>query len=184
MPKAQELFYYQQQNGPCPFMYVVIVIVVMIILNHDYFPAVCYDCVYIGYSWFISRFFFFFFFVLACDPQWYFSCRLTVNSTIFCSISSTHPLESYLLFCSKELANFHRPKALWYPHDNVVAVKEQGKLPTQGPMKLIVKSLGGKGSKIQVNVEETISSVKAKASKKLGCHFSFGVVMHSIYLVH
>lgn len=161
-------------------MYVVIVIVVMIILNHDYFPAVCYDCVYIGYSWFISRFFFF---VLACDPQWYFTCRLTVNSTIFCSISSTHPLESYLLFCSKELANFHRPKALWYPHDNVVALREQGKLPTQGPMKLIVKSLGGKGSKIQVDAEETISSVKAKASKKLGCHLSFGVVMYFIYLV-
>uniref|UniRef100_A0A2N9IH90 Ubiquitin-like domain-containing protein n=1 Tax=Fagus sylvatica TaxID=28930 RepID=A0A2N9IH90_FAGSY len=75
----------------------------------------------------------------------------------------------------KELANFHRPKALWYPHDNGVAVREQGKLPTKRPMKIIVKSLGGKGSKIHVVAEETITSVKAKASKKLGCHLSLGV---------
>ncbi|XP_062077035.1 transcription initiation factor TFIID subunit 1 isoform X2 [Humulus lupulus] len=72
-----------------------------------------------------------------------------------------------LKLSNKDIANFHRPKALWYPHDNEVAVKEQGKLPTQGPMKLIVKSLGGKGSKLHVDAEETISSVKAKASKKL-----------------
>jgi len=52
-----------------------------------------------------------------------------------------------------------------------VAVKEQGKLPTQGPMKIIIKSLGGKGSKLHVDAEETLSSVKAKASKKLGCEF-------------
>ncbi|XP_059653268.1 transcription initiation factor TFIID subunit 1 [Cornus florida] len=68
---------------------------------------------------------------------------------------------------NKDMANFHRPKALWYPHDNEVAVKQQGKLPTQGPMKIIVKSLGGKGSKLHVDAEETLSSVKAKASKKL-----------------
>ncbi|KAK2983160.1 hypothetical protein RJ640_018505 [Escallonia rubra] len=68
---------------------------------------------------------------------------------------------------NKDIANFHRPKALWYPHDNEVALKEQGKLPTQGPMKIILKSLGGKGSKLHVDAEETISSVKAKASKKL-----------------
>uniref|UniRef100_A0A5B7AIG9 Transcription initiation factor TFIID subunit 1 n=1 Tax=Davidia involucrata TaxID=16924 RepID=A0A5B7AIG9_DAVIN len=68
---------------------------------------------------------------------------------------------------NKDIANFHRPKSLWYPHDNEVAVKEQGKLPTQGPMKIILKSLGGKGSKLHVDAEETISSVKAKASKKL-----------------
>jgi transcription initiation factor TFIID subunit 1 len=78
-----------------------------------------------------------------------------------------------LLFCSKELANFHWPKALWYPHDNEVAVKEQWKLPIRGPMKIIVKSLRGKGIKLHVDVEETVSSVKVKASKKLGCHFSF-----------
>ncbi|XP_052178935.1 transcription initiation factor TFIID subunit 1 isoform X2 [Diospyros lotus] len=68
---------------------------------------------------------------------------------------------------NKDVANFHRPKSLWYPHDNEVALKEQGKLPTQGPMKIILKSLGGKGSKLHVDAEETISSVKAKASKKL-----------------
>ncbi|XP_065874300.1 transcription initiation factor TFIID subunit 1 isoform X2 [Euphorbia lathyris] len=72
-----------------------------------------------------------------------------------------------LKLSNKDLANFHRPKALWYPHDNEVAVKEQKKLPTQGPMKIILKSLGGKGSKLHVDAEETISSVKAKASKKL-----------------
>ncbi|XP_040861039.1 transcription initiation factor TFIID subunit 1 isoform X2 [Glycine max] len=72
-----------------------------------------------------------------------------------------------LKLSNKDIANFHRPKALWYPHDNEVAVKEQGKLPTQGPMKIIIKSLGGKGSKLHVDVEETLSSVKAKASKKL-----------------
>lgn len=68
---------------------------------------------------------------------------------------------------NKDLANFHRPKALWYPHDNEVAAKEQGKLSTHGPMKIIMKSMGGKGSKLHVNAEETVSSVKAKASKKL-----------------
>ncbi|KAG8650399.1 transcription initiation factor TFIID subunit 1 isoform X2 [Manihot esculenta] len=72
-----------------------------------------------------------------------------------------------LKLSNKDLAHFHRPKALWYPHDNEVAVKEQKKLPTQGPMKIILKSLGGKGSKLHVDAEETVSSVKAKASKKL-----------------
>ncbi|XP_061352095.1 transcription initiation factor TFIID subunit 1 [Gastrolobium bilobum] len=72
-----------------------------------------------------------------------------------------------LKLSNKDIANFHRPKALWYPHDNEVAVKEQGKLPTQAPMKIIMKSLGGKGSKLNVDAEETLSSVKAKASKKL-----------------
>ncbi|KAK6916163.1 Transcription initiation factor TFIID subunit 1, histone acetyltransferase domain [Dillenia turbinata] len=68
---------------------------------------------------------------------------------------------------NKDIFNFHRPKALWYPHDNEVAVKEQGKLPTLGPVKIILKSMGGKGSKLHVDAEETIESVKAKASKKL-----------------
>ncbi|XP_061947011.1 transcription initiation factor TFIID subunit 1-like isoform X5 [Populus nigra] len=72
-----------------------------------------------------------------------------------------------LKLSNKDLANFHRPKALWYPHDHEVAVKERGKLPTVGPMKIILKSLGGKGSKVHVDAEETVSSVKAKASKKL-----------------
>ncbi|WCJ21155.1 Transcription initiation factor TFIID subunit 1 [Euphorbia peplus] len=72
-----------------------------------------------------------------------------------------------LKLSNKDLANFHRPKALWYPHDNEVVVKEQKRLPTQGSMKVILKSLGGKGSKLHVDAEETISSVKEKASKKL-----------------
>ncbi|CAI8591643.1 unnamed protein product [Vicia faba] len=29
---------------------------------------------------------------------------------------------------NKDITNFHRPRALWYPHDNKVAVKEQGDL--------------------------------------------------------
>lgn len=64
-----------------------------------------------------------------------------------------------------------------------MAVKEQGKLPTQGPMKVIVKSLGGKGSKLHVDAEETVYSIKAKASKKLGCHFSLIHIYHSICVV-
>lgn len=72
-----------------------------------------------------------------------------------------------LKLSNKDLAHFHRPKSLWYPHDIEVAVKKQGKLPIQGPMKVILKSLGGKGSKLHVDAEETVSSVKVKASKKL-----------------
>lgn len=72
-----------------------------------------------------------------------------------------------LKLSNKELANFHRPKALWYPHDNEMTVRELQKLPTQGPMKIILKSLGGKGSKHIVDPEETVSSIMAKASKKL-----------------
>ncbi|XP_011622516.1 transcription initiation factor TFIID subunit 1 isoform X1 [Amborella trichopoda] len=68
---------------------------------------------------------------------------------------------------NKDIANFHRPKALWYPHDNEVAAKEQGKLSAQGPMKIILKSMGGKGSKLHVDAAETVASVKGKASKKL-----------------
>ncbi|KAI3689257.1 hypothetical protein L2E82_47210 [Cichorium intybus] len=68
---------------------------------------------------------------------------------------------------NKDIAYFHRPKALWYPHENVVALKEQGKLLTKGSMKIVLKSLGGKGSKLHVDAEETISSVKGKATKKL-----------------
>ncbi|KAL0365199.1 UNVERIFIED_CONTAM: Transcription initiation factor TFIID subunit [Sesamum angustifolium] len=68
---------------------------------------------------------------------------------------------------NKDIANFHRPKASWYPHDIEVPFKEQGKLAAHGPMKIIMKSLGGKGSKLHVDAEETIASLKAKASKKL-----------------
>ncbi|XP_004288581.1 PREDICTED: transcription initiation factor TFIID subunit 1 isoform X1 [Fragaria vesca subsp. vesca] len=72
-----------------------------------------------------------------------------------------------LKLSNKDVANFHRPKALWYPHDIQIALKEQGKLSTQGPMRIIIKSLGGKGSKFHADAEETVSYVKAKASKKL-----------------
>ncbi|XP_024009212.1 transcription initiation factor TFIID subunit 1 [Eutrema salsugineum] len=68
---------------------------------------------------------------------------------------------------NKDIANFHRPKALWYPHDNELAIKQQGTLPTRGSMKIVVKSLGGKGSKLHVGIEETVSSLKVKASRKL-----------------
>lgn len=69
---------------------------------------------------------------------------------------------------NKDIANFHRPKALWYPHDNKVIAKAQGMLCTSGPIKIIVISLGGgKGIKLHINAEETLSTVKLKASKKL-----------------
>ncbi|CAN6483418.1 unnamed protein product [Victoria cruziana] len=68
---------------------------------------------------------------------------------------------------NKDIANFHRPKALWFPHDNEVAAKEQGKLSAQGPMKIILKSLGGKGCKLHMDATDTVSFLKAKASKKL-----------------
>ncbi|KAI3918634.1 hypothetical protein MKX01_041954 [Papaver californicum] len=68
---------------------------------------------------------------------------------------------------NKDIAYFHRPKAIWYPHDNEVAAKEQGKLSTQGPMKIILKSMGGKGSKFQVAAEDMVSYIKTRASKKL-----------------
>ncbi|CAA0807360.1 Transcription initiation factor TFIID subunit 1 [Striga hermonthica] len=73
---------------------------------------------------------------------------------------------------NKDVANFHRPKALWYPHDIEVPFKEHGKLALHGPIKIIMKSLGGKGSKLHVDAEETIASVKAKASKKLDFRLS------------
>lgn len=68
---------------------------------------------------------------------------------------------------NKDIANFHRPKAIWYPHETELAVRELEKLPIQGSMKIILRSLGGKGSKINVDAEETLNSLKAKASKKL-----------------
>ncbi|WOL14715.1 transcription initiation factor TFIID subunit 1 [Canna indica] len=67
----------------------------------------------------------------------------------------------------KEIANFHRPKALWYPHDNEVAAKVQGAPCSKGTMNVILMSLGGKAIKLLVNAEETVSSAKLRASKKL-----------------
>ncbi|KAG8094979.1 hypothetical protein GUJ93_ZPchr0012g21591, partial [Zizania palustris] len=67
----------------------------------------------------------------------------------------------------KEITNFHRPKAKWYPHENKLAVKFLGDACIHGPMTAIVMTLGGKGVKFLVNAEETPVSVKSKASKKL-----------------
>lgn len=69
---------------------------------------------------------------------------------------------------NKDLANFHRPKAVWYPHHNEVAAKEQGKLSVAGPMKVILKTMGGKGSKLNVDASESLESVKVKSTKKFG----------------
>lgn len=73
-----------------------------------------------------------------------------------------------LQFCSKDIANFHRSKALWYPHYNEAAAKAQGAPCSQGPMKVILMSLGGKAIKLNVNAEEMLLSVKLRASKKFG----------------
>lgn len=69
---------------------------------------------------------------------------------------------------SKEIANFHRPKARWYPHENSAFAKSHRTLGSHGTMKIILLSLGGKGIKLHVEAGETLSSVKSKASKKLG----------------
>ena len=45
----------------------------------------------------------------------------------------------------------------------------------QGPMKVLLKSLGGKGVKINVDTEENVSSLKVKASKKLGEPLKFDI---------
>ncbi|KAF8765522.1 hypothetical protein HU200_008480 [Digitaria exilis] len=68
---------------------------------------------------------------------------------------------------SKEIANFHRPKAKWYPHENKIAAKLQGAACSHGRMTAILMTLGGKGIKILVNAEDTPVSVKLKALKKL-----------------
>jgi hypothetical protein len=71
-------------------------------------------------------------------------------------------------FCSKEIVNFHRPKAKWYPHENKLAAQLQGVACNQGRMTVILMTLGGKGVKLVFNVDETPVSVKLKVSKKLG----------------
>ena len=43
-----------------------------------------------------------------------------------------------------------------------------------------MKSLGGKGSKLHVDADETLASVKAKSSKKLGCQFCFSLISNKI----
>ncbi|XP_062178664.1 transcription initiation factor TFIID subunit 1-like isoform X2 [Phragmites australis] len=68
---------------------------------------------------------------------------------------------------NKEIANFHRPKAKWYPHENKIAAQLQGAVRSHGRMTAILMTLGGKGFKLLVNAEETPVSVISKASKKL-----------------
>lgn len=67
---------------------------------------------------------------------------------------------------NKEIANFHRPRAKWYPHENKIASQLQGPACSHGRMAVLLMSLGGKGVKILVNAEDTPVSVKLKASKK------------------
>ncbi|RLM56364.1 transcription initiation factor TFIID subunit 1-like [Panicum miliaceum] len=68
---------------------------------------------------------------------------------------------------NKEIANFHRPKAKWYPHENKIAAQLQGATCSHGKMTAILMTLAGKGIKILVNAEDAPVSVKLKASKKL-----------------
>ena len=72
------------------------------------------------------------------------------------------------IFCSKEIASFHRPKAKWYPHENNVAAQLHGTAVSHGQMTAIVMTLGGKGIKLMVNADETPVSVKLNISNKLG----------------
>ncbi|KAJ1696204.1 hypothetical protein LUZ63_004716 [Rhynchospora breviuscula] len=68
---------------------------------------------------------------------------------------------------NKEIANFHRPRAFWYPHVNQIAAQFQKDAINRGPMKVILMTLSGKGIKLQVYAEESLSSLKSKASRKL-----------------
>jgi transcription initiation factor TFIID subunit 1 len=84
------------------------------------------------------------------------------------------PHSNFIDFChvsSKEIANFHRPRALWHPHVNQIAAQFQKDVINQGPMKVILMTLSGKGVKLQIYAEESLSSLKSKASKKLGFFF-------------
>ncbi|TVU08311.1 hypothetical protein EJB05_41711 [Eragrostis curvula] len=71
------------------------------------------------------------------------------------------------ILSNKEIANFHRPKAKWYPHENKIAAQLQGAACSHGRMTVILMTLGGKGLKFVVSAEETPDFVKSKASKKL-----------------
>ncbi|GJW95132.1 transcription initiation factor TFIID subunit 1-like protein isoform X1, partial [Tanacetum coccineum] len=59
--------------------------------------------------------------------------RATASST--CEITSSSNSRR-----SKDLAYFHPPKALWHPHENVVALKEQGTLLTRGSVKAVLRA--------------------------------------------
>lgn len=92
-------------------------------------------------------------------------CTLCI---VLCPFFISHICFLLLTLCSKEIANFHRPKAKWYPHENKIAAQLQGAACSHGRMTAILMTLGGKGVKILVNAEDTPVSVKLKASKKLG----------------
>jgi hypothetical protein len=84
---------------------------------------------------------------------------------------------------SKEIANFHRPRAKWYPHENKIAAQLQGTACSHGRMAVLLMSLGGKGVKILVNAEDTPVSIKLKASKKFGWYpFTTPLVLIFLYL--
>jgi hypothetical protein len=62
--------------------------------------------------------------------------------------------------CSKEIANFNRPKAKWYPHKNKIAAQLQGATCSHERMTVILMTLGGKGLKFVYNAVETPVLVK------------------------
>jgi transcription initiation factor TFIID subunit 1 len=62
--------------------------------------------------------------------------------------------------CSKEIENFNRPKAKWYPHENKIVAQLQGGACSHERMTVILMTLGGKGLKFVVNVVETPVFVK------------------------
>lgn len=68
---------------------------------------------------------------------------------------------------TREIAHFHRPKSTWYPRENVYASKLQGGLCTQGPIKIILKSLGGKHMKLHMDAGEAGFFIKSKIAQKL-----------------
>nr|TKW29245.1 hypothetical protein SEVIR_3G383800v2 [Setaria viridis] len=72
-----------------------------------------------------------------------------------------------LKLSNKEIVNFHRPKAKWYPHENKLAAQLQGVASSHGRMTAILMTLGRKGFKLVFNADETPVSVKLKVSKKL-----------------
>ncbi|CAA7391083.1 unnamed protein product [Spirodela intermedia] len=68
---------------------------------------------------------------------------------------------------TREIAHFHRPKSTWYPHENEYASKLQGALCTQGPIKIMLKALGGKHIKLHMDAGGAALFIKSKIAKKL-----------------
>ena len=65
-----------------------------------------------------------------------------------------------------KIANFHRPRSSWYPRENKYASKLEGDICVRGPIKMILKSLGGKYIKLKTDVGESSFFIKSKISKK------------------